>query len=128
MTISDEVENALARDEIMTARLAFLDYVKVATGGVMFWTNYYDQVINGAIKAVAGTPPSSERVDKIVKLIELYCAFIDTLIPYQPDRKDFQGLGDLEGKVYYYVPQSGGYWVDGSRKYREMLETIRNAK
>ena len=131
--LPDSVLTALERPEIEAARVAFLDYVSEATHNQTFPTNYYDKVLLGAIRAVSGEP------NKVVRLFELYCDFVDALAPFQPDAATVRAaaaapklpwdddIDNTAGKVFYFVPCSGGYWVEGGDTFREMLQSIKDA-
>ena len=65
----------------------------------------------------------------MVRLVELYCVFVDSLAPFQPDAESLRHADEApklpwedsectEGKVFYYIPSCGGYWVEGSDKFR----------
>ena len=124
--LHDAVLTAMERPEVDTARVAFLNYVAEVTGDRMFPTNYYDTVLFGALRVVASNRPSN--LEAAYRLVELYCSFVDALAPYQPDAEAVSATGTMpwdaentDGKVFYFVPCSGGYWVEGSTKFRGML-------
>ena len=152
--LPDAVLTAMERPDVKAARLAFLGFVDEATDGAMLPSHHYDMVLLGAIRHVTAAlrtgPVSVDRtVDKAIKLVglvELYCAFVDALAPFQPDASAFGSAPSApsaptlpwedtdddcgcrqDGKVFYFLPGFGGYWVEGSGKFRTMLESIEHA-
>jgi hypothetical protein len=138
--LSDEILGALERPEVDGARVAFLEYVHEVSGGQLFPTNYYDQVLAGAVRAVIARRAEEEKAEtsedtkaggarrvakmlgEVRRLLELYRAFVEALLPFQPDAATTacaMAAGKSSpfsapvppGSVFYVAPGSGGYWV-----------------
>jgi hypothetical protein len=158
--LSDEILGALERPEVDGARVAFLEYVGEVTGGKMFPTNYYDNVLAGAIRAVIARRAEEEKAEtsedtkavgarrvakmlgEVRRLLELYRAFVEALLPFQPDAATtaclavVAGTGSpfsapvAPGSVFYVAPGSGGYWVQSVAQvdamYGPVVEAIEN--
>lgn len=130
--IPDNVLGAMERPEVNGARMAFLDYVAEVTGGQLFPTNYYDQVLAGAVRSLR----RSGRFDQGVadRLLHLYCAFVESLLPFQPSAEAVQASKNRPalpwnapppnaGDVFYFIPSSGGYWIKGCKAAAEICGT-----
>jgi hypothetical protein len=157
--LSDEILGALERPEVDGARVAFLEYVGEVTGGKMFPTNYYDNVLAGAIRAVIKRRAEEEKAEtsedtkaggarrvakmlgEVRRLLELYRAFVEALLPFQPDAATTAcavAAGKSSpfsapvppGSVFYFAPGSGGYWVQSVAQvdamYGPVVEAIEN--
>lgn len=141
--LSEEVRTAMRRPEVEGARVAFLEYVREVTGDALIPTNYYDQVLSVALSCVVASSSSPESPaysasgERALKLVELYCAFVDALLPYQPDAESLPppdaprlpwesdagaASSAASGKVFYYCEGIGGYWVDDGRELRSAIE------
>ena len=128
--IRDEVLTAMQRPDVNGARMAFVQYVDEVMGGKLVPTNYYDQVLGYALTVVGNDFESGGTKQKILRLVELYCAFIDVLAPFQPTddelssdapRLPWEDTSDKTGKVFYFLQGSGGYWISNGSELREML-------
>ncbi len=133
--IRDEVLMAMQDPDVNGARMAFVAYVDEVMGGALVPTNYYDKVLGHALMAIGKdvnekTSGGTKQNAKILRLVELYCAFVDALAPFQPDddelrsdapRLPWEDTSDKTAKVFYYLQGSGGYWISNGSKLREML-------
>jgi hypothetical protein len=112
---------AFDHPEVVGALRAFQEErVDELAQGACFPTNYYDRVLDCATRWLAERGAAKRDV---AHLTELYCAFVDTLAPYQPHpavvrewnkaRLPWDPPPPMRGDVFYFLPGSGGYWVKG---------------
>lgn len=135
-TISDDVLSAMERPEINDIRIKFLKYVAEITNKEIFPTNYYDQVLMGAVSSMVKSRNANN--ENVGRLVDIYCEFVDALIPFQPSpecvsqaanapRAPWDAPLPNTGSIFYFIPCSGGYWVENSANIRKTFVPIINA-
>ena len=137
-TMSDDVLSAMERLEINDARMKFLKYVDEITGKEIFPTNYYDQVLIGALSSIVKSGNANH--ENVSRLVDLYCEFVDALMPFQPSPEYVRQAANAplapwepplptvdSGRIFYFIPCSGGYWVENSANIRKQFIPIINA-
>ena len=129
--LKEKVTSAMRRPEVEAARGAFLDFVAEVTSNKVIPTNYYDTVLGIAIGSLE-EPTCWKTMDtysysyKMIRLIDLYLAFVDAIVPYQPDAGETDE-DDISDKVFYFIEGSGGYWISRGNYYRNAFKKTKIA-
>jgi hypothetical protein len=124
---SEETEaltRAYSDPDVMRARVAFFN-----CAGVLSFTNYVDHILRKSLESAA----TLSRVDQLEKT---YSDYMDALAPRQPSeaflgrvygpgakRAPWDAPDPRPGDVFYFLPNSGGYWVSG----KEGIKAYTNA-
>ena len=148
--IPESVLNAMEQPLVKEKRNALLNYINEVTNNALFPTNYYDKVMIMAISHVAkkikqdeNDNDNMENITIIVKIINLYLDFIDSLLPYQLPKDvveyssalpkmPFESPEPEPGSVFYHIQSCGGYWVAGrdgiEKQFAPLLEAYKMFK
>jgi hypothetical protein len=139
---TEELMTAMLRPEVEAARCAFLNFVAKVTSNKVIPTNYYDEVLGVAIASIED-PTTDDSIamntfsQKLIRLIELYLAFVDTLVPFQPGEEVIRAImdkpmfpwevekDDITFKVFYFIEGCGGYWITRGDNFRDAVKATK---
>lgn len=138
--LPENVFDAIEKPEVASAIVAFMDRVKEATDGniLIVMSNYFDKQLYAATKYVFDKKKDNAR-GTCEELLDLYCEIVKALSPYQlpldvikaadaAPRDPWGEQRKLEGRVFYFLPNSGSYWIDNEKvaRYKTMIHIILN--
>jgi hypothetical protein len=110
---------------VMEARCAFMKAVdRLQDGALCCCSNYADQQFMACIQYMAEsntlTPEALDELDAA------YAALMDAYAPFQPSAEVLAAAGGAEpGKVFYFLPTAGRYWVENKDQMKAMTDHLR---